>query len=64
MGASLEAAWGADDEEVVLSVPADQAPRLALALAAELLKGGEDAVRRLGEICDAHGVAYQVAHWT
>jgi hypothetical protein len=64
MGAAAEAAWGLDDEEVTLSVPADQVGRLALALAAEMLKGGKDAVSRLAEVCDAHDVPCRIACWT
>jgi len=64
MGATLEAAWGVDDEEITLSVPPDEVPRLALALAAEVLKGGKDALARLGDICDAHDVPCRIACWT
>ena len=64
MGGTLEDAWGLDDEEVTLSVPADQVGRLALALVAELLKGDREAVTRLAEICEAHDVACRVACWT
>ncbi len=53
-----------DDEEVTLSVAPDQVGRLALALAAEVLKGGADAVARLGDICDAHDVPCRIACWT
>src|SRR5271167_2809099 len=61
MGGSLEAAWGVDDDEVTVSVPAEAMGRLTLALAAELLKGGRDAVDRLAEICDAHDVPFRTA---
>jgi hypothetical protein len=64
MGASLEAAWGVDDDEVALSVPADQVARLALALAAEVLKGGDNALARLSHICEAHDVSCRIASWT
>ena len=64
MGAGEGAAWGLDDEEVTLSIPADQVGRLALALAAELLKGGDGAVTRLSEICEAHDVPCRIACWT
>jgi hypothetical protein len=64
MGATLEAAWGADDEEVTLSVSPDEVGRLALALAAEVLKGGADAVARLGDICDSNDVPCRIACWT
>jgi hypothetical protein len=64
MGASLEAAWGFDDDEVTLNVPADQVGRLALALAAEILSGGDGAVARLGDICADYDVPCRIARWT
>jgi hypothetical protein len=64
MGAKPEDAWGLDDEEVTLTVTADQAGRLALALVAELLRGDRNAVRRLADICEAHDVSCRVACWT
>ncbi|HWD67479.1 MAG TPA: hypothetical protein VG227_05905 [Caulobacteraceae bacterium] len=64
MGAAPEAAWGLDDDEVTLSVPAGQAGRLAPALAAELLAGGADAIARLADLCVARGVPHRLAHWT
>lgn len=63
-GGGLRAAWGEDDAEVSLRVPAGEAPRLALALAAEILVGGKDAAARLAAICEAHGVSFQIASWT
>jgi hypothetical protein len=64
MGGSLEAAWGLDDDEVTLSVPPEAIGRLTVALAAELLKGGENAVDHLMEICEAHDVSFRTACWT
>jgi hypothetical protein len=64
MGASLEAAWGLDDAEITLQVAPDQLARLALALVAERLAGGEDAVQALAELCEEHGVDYRTACWT
>ena len=64
MGGSVEAAWGLDDEEVTVSVPAEAIGRLTLALAAELLKGGQDSVDRLTEICEAHDVPFRTACWS
>jgi hypothetical protein len=64
MGGSPEAAWGADDDEVTVSVPPQALGRLTLALAAELLKGRKDAVDRLAEICRAHDVPFRAASWT
>jgi hypothetical protein len=63
MGGAATAPW-LDDDEVTLSVSSEEAPRLALALAAEVLKGGQDGVARLSQICDAAGVQCRVARWT
>ena len=63
-GASLEAAWGLDDEEVTVRIAPDQLTRLALALVAERLAGGKDAVQTLNELCDEHGVDSRTACWT
>jgi len=64
MGAGALAPWGADDEEVTLSVAPEQVGRLALALAAEILKGGDDAVQRLSDICEANDVPCRIAWWS
>jgi hypothetical protein len=64
MGADPRAPWGLDDEEVTLSVPPDQVARLALALAAEILSGGQDAVARLARICEDHDVPCRIACWS
>jgi hypothetical protein len=64
MGASLAAAWGLDDDEVTMSVPADHLGRLALSLAAEFLTGGDGAITRLADICAAWDVPCRVARWT
>lgn len=56
--------FGLDDLELTLHVPPTQVGRLALALAAELLADGEDAVSRLSDICDKHGVDCRVACWS
>lgn len=64
MGAGREAAWGLDDDEVTLSVPAGRVGRLALALAAEVLANGAGAIARLADICEAHEVPCRVARWT
>jgi hypothetical protein len=64
MGAAADAAWGLDDEEVTLSVPPEQVARLAAALAAEILKGGQDAVARLAMICETNDVPCRIACWS
>jgi hypothetical protein len=63
MGPGADAGW-LDDEEITLSVPSDQVGRLAMALAAELLKGGKDAVGRLAAICEDHNVPSRTSHWS
>lgn len=64
MGAGPGAAWGLDDEEVTLSVAPCEVARLAAALAAEILKGGADAVTRLAEICESNDVPCRIACWS
>jgi hypothetical protein len=64
MGATPGAEWGLDDEEVTLSVPPEEVARLAAALAAELLKGGKDAVARLAQICETNHVPCRIACWS
>lgn len=64
LGAGAGAEWGLDEEEVSLSVPPEQVGRLALALAAEILKGGKDAVKQLAAICEANDVSCRIADWS
>jgi hypothetical protein len=63
MGASLEAAWGLDDQEVELLIAPDQVAVLALALAAAKL-GRDRTVHDLVELCQEHGVDFRLACWT
>jgi hypothetical protein len=64
IGGGPGAEWGLDDEDVTLTIPGEQVGRLALALAAELLKGGADPVRQLAEICEANAVFCKIACWS
>jgi hypothetical protein len=64
LGAGPGAEWGLDEEEVSLSVPPEQVGRLALALAAEILKGGKDAVNQLADICERNDVPCRIACWS
>jgi hypothetical protein len=64
LGAGVGAEWGLDEDEVSLSVPPEQVRRLALALAAEVLKGGEDAVKKLATVCEANDVPCRIARWS
>jgi len=64
MGASLEAAWGADDHEVTLSLAPEAAQRLAFVLLAEELKGRGDGLERLLALCEQHGIDHRLACWT
>lgn len=58
------AVWGQDVEEVTLTVPREAVARLALALAAELLAGGQHSVSKLQDLCDRRSVGCRVASWT
>lgn len=69
MGGSDLAPWGADDEEITVTLaPRDArrltSERLTFERLAALLAGHEDAVRRLIALCEARGVTPVVAHWT
>ena len=64
MGASPEAAWGADDHEVTLSLAPEAAQRLAFVLLAEALKGRGDGFERLRGLCELHGLDHRLASWT
>ena len=64
LGAGAGAEWGLDEAEVSLSVRPEQVGRLALALAAEVLKGGDGAVKRLARICEANDVCCRIANWS
>ena len=64
LGGSLQAAWGADDEEVTVRVSASQMGRLALAAAARCVHGRSDAVEALIELCDANDVPFEAVMWT
>ena len=64
MGGAAGAEWGLDDEEVTLTVAPAHVGRLALALAAELLKGGSGDVKHLSEICQDHAVPCRIACWS
>src|SRR5580658_8544948 len=47
MGASLEAAWGGDDNETTLRLERDAVARLAFVLLSERLKGRQDGLEHL-----------------
>jgi hypothetical protein len=64
MGASLEAAWGGDDNEVSLTIPAEAAARLAFVLLAARLDGRTDAREQLAALCEQYGVDHTIACWT
>lgn len=64
LGGSLEAAWGLDDEEITVRVPASHLPRLAMAAAAQCLQGRPDAAEAMIELCEANDVSFQAALWT
>lgn len=64
MGGSLEAAWGADDDERTLTIPREAVARLAFALLREQLRGHPDALYQLSAFCEDHGLAHTLASWT
>lgn len=64
MGASPEAAWGADDQEITLSLTPEATHRLAFVLLAEALKGRGDGFERLRGLCELHGLDHRLASWT
>ena len=63
-GASVQAPWGADDEEVAVSLPAPEAGRLAFFLLADRLSGQQDGFAALRTYCDRHGIDYDISNWT
>jgi hypothetical protein len=64
MGAGPGSEWGLDDEEVTLTVPPAHVARLALALAAELLRGDAGDLQQLSQICEANDVPCRIACWS
>lgn len=57
------ATWGLETDELTLTVAREDVGRLALALAAEILAGGEGAADRLVDICQRRGVPARLACW-
>jgi hypothetical protein len=64
MGASLEAAWGADDNETTLHLRSEAVARLAFVLLREQLRGRPDGLERLAALCEQHGIKTELACWT
>jgi hypothetical protein len=64
MGGSLEAAWGADDNETTLTLRSDAVARLAFAMLCEQLQGRPDGLERLASICEQYGIETELACWT
>jgi hypothetical protein len=64
MGASLEAAWGADDLERTLTIPRQAVGRLAFSLLCEQLAGHADAFDQLAAFCEDYDLAHVEACWT
>lgn len=64
MGATEEAAWGADDCEIALEMDAKAVNRLAFALLCERLTGQPDGLEHLRAFCEDHDVQHTVACWT
>ena len=64
VGGSDLAAWGADDEEITVTVAPADARRLTFDRLAALLAGRDDAVRVLLALCETQDLAPVVASWT
>jgi hypothetical protein len=64
MGAGLEAAWGADDNETTLTLRSEAVARLAFALLCEQLEGRPDGLERLASYCEQYGIETERACWT
>ena len=64
MGASLEAAWGADDNETTLHLSGEAVAQLAFVLLCEKLQGQPDGLERLAALCEQHGIETALACWT
>jgi hypothetical protein len=64
MGAALEAAWGADDQEITLRIGGKAVPRLAHVLLSERLSGRNSGLAELVALCEEHGVEHELACWT
>jgi hypothetical protein len=63
-GASLEAAWGADDCEATVRIDNKALGRLAQALLRERLEGRVDGLGRFLAFCEAHDIEHETACWT
>jgi hypothetical protein len=64
MGASVQAPWGVDDEEVEVSIRAAEAGRLAFFLLADRLRGQQDGFAALRAYCDRYGIDHDISNWT
>jgi hypothetical protein len=64
MGASPEAAWGADDDEVTAHLSGEAVARLAFGLLAGQLQGRTDGLERFLALCEQNGVEPELASWT
>ena len=64
MGMGDAAPWGADDDEITIRLAPATASRLAFALLTQALKGREDGVSALLDLCEAYGADPEVANWT
>src|SRR5712664_4042288 len=63
-GASLQAPWGGDDEEVEVGIASPEAGRLAFFLIADRLRGQQDGFALFRAYCDRHDIDYDVSNWT
>ncbi len=64
MGGSPTAPWGFDDLEITARLDPAAATRLTFDTLVGRLNGHADALERLLELCEAHGVIPEIACWT
>jgi hypothetical protein len=64
MGAGELAAWGVDDDETTLEIPANTVVLLALALIRARYRGRRNAFAELQDFCKANDIPIRYARWT
>jgi hypothetical protein len=64
MGAGEWAAWGADDRELSLELPASAVAALAICLLRDRFSGRSDAFEAIRAYCDEHDIDATLSQWT